>query len=89
MPGFCIHEEAREEQREGVITFWYKNYKGEEGYRRVKPVSIRFGMSEWYKKQQWLLLGDDTINHKRREFAIKDMSSVIGSPTIWIQGITN
>lgn len=60
------------------MVFWYRNYKGEEGYRRVRPISIRFGTSEWHKEPQWLMLADDLENRKRREFAMKDISSVIG-----------
>lgn len=71
-----------------AITFWYRNYKGEEGYRRVKPVSARFGTSEWHKEPQWLMLAYDLVNDKHREFAMKDIQSVVGTPTIWIQGIT-
>lgn len=67
-----------------AIVFWYRNYRGEEGYRRVRPLSIRYGSSEWHKEEQWLMLGYDTENNKQREFAMKDMSGVIGRPTIAI-----
>ena len=72
-----------------AITFWYRNYAGEEGYRRVKPVSIRFGTSEWHKEPQWLMLADDLVNEKRREFAMRDVQSVVGTPTVWVQGVTD
>ena len=75
-------------QEPSIITFWYVNYQGDNGYRRVKPISFRFGVSEWHKEPQWLMLADDTINDKRREFAVKDMSGVVGTPTIWIHGVT-
>lgn len=65
-----------------AIVFWYRNYKGDEGYRRVEPISIRFGTSEWHKEPQWLMLADDTENNKRREFAMRDMSGFVGSPVI-------
>lgn len=64
------------------ITFWYRNYRGEEGYRRVRPISIRFGSSEWHKEPQWLMLADDLENDKRREFAMKDIQSVVGEAVI-------
>lgn len=70
---------------DGAIVFWYRNYKGEEGYRRAKPISIRYGTSEWHKEKQWLWLMDDTVNGKRREFAMRDMSGVVGSPTIVVR----
>lgn len=66
-----------------AIVFWYRNYKGDEGYRRVRPISIRFGTSDWHKEPQWLMLADDTTNdNKRREFAMRDISGVVGSPVI-------
>ena len=73
-------EAERKEQK--AIVFWYRNYKGEEGYRRVIPISMRFGTSEWHKEPQWLLLADDTVNGKQREFAMRDISSVVGKPEI-------
>lgn len=69
---------------DGAIVFWYRNYKGEEGYRRAIPISIRYGTSEWHKEPQWLWLMDDTENSKRREFAMRDMSGVVGSPVIGV-----
>lgn len=70
-----------------AVVFWYRNYKGEEGYRRVIPVSMRYGTSEWHTEPQWLLLADDTLNNKRREFAMRDMSGVVGSPEIAVKVI--
>lgn len=64
------------------IVFWYRNYKGEEGYRRVRPISIRFGTSEWHKEPQWLMLADDLVNNKQREFAMIGISSIVGNPVI-------
>ena len=59
------------------LTFWYRNYKGEEAFRRVRPLSIRFGTSEWHSEPQWLMLADDLENQKTREFAMRDMSNFI------------
>lgn len=68
-----------------AITFWYKNYKGEEGYRRVRPISIRFGKSEWHPEPQWLMLADDLVNSNKREFAMKDISGMVGTPILEIK----
>lgn len=65
-----------------AIVFWYRNYKGEEGYRRATPLSIRFGTSEWHKEPQWLMLGYDMENNKQREFAMRSMSGVVGNPVL-------
>jgi len=64
------------------IIFWYKNYKGEEGYRRVTPISIRFGSSEWHKQPQWLMLGRDEEKEADREFAMADMKNFVGNTVV-------
>ncbi len=61
-----------------AITFWYKNYRGEEGYRRATPISLRFGSSEWHPAQQWLMLAHDDEKNAPREFALADMKDIIG-----------
>lgn len=76
------------ESRQKPITFWYRNYKGEEGYRRVRPISIRFGVSDWHKEPQWLMLADDlgpsdaAATIKRREFAMRDIRHVVNAEPI-------
>lgn len=80
---------AEATQDSAALTFWYKNYKGDEGYRRVRPISIRFGTSEWHKEPQWLMLAYDTVNNKQREFAMMDISGVIGTQIVWIHQVTN
>ncbi len=64
------------------ITFWYKNYRGETGYRQAIPISLRFGSSDWHKETQWLLVGFDTEKQAEREFALRDISAVVGFPTV-------
>lgn len=66
------------------LIFWYRNYKGEEGYRRVRPLSIRFGTSEWHTEPQWLMLADDLENKKTREFAMRDMSGFVNGSEMQI-----
>lgn len=58
------------------MQFDYTNWKGEHGTRLVKPISIRFGVSEWHKKPQWLLTAYDFDKRDTREFAMSDMESV-------------
>ena len=64
------------------ITFWYKNYRGETGCRQAVPISLRFGSSEWHREAQWLLVGFDTEKQAEREFAVKDISAVVGFPNL-------
>lgn len=60
------------------LIFWYRNYKGTEAMRRVRPISIRFGSNEWHKDEQWLMKAYDLENNKEREFAMRDMSGFVG-----------
>lgn len=71
-----------------AIIFWYRNYKGEEGYRRVLPISIRYGTSQWHPEKQWLMLADDLENNKQREFAMRDISGMVGSPVLAFAKLT-
>lgn len=64
------------------LIFWYRNYKGEEGMRRVRPLGIRHGSSEWHKEPQWLMRAYDLENHKEREFAMRDMSGFVGPTAV-------
>ena len=70
--------ESRPLRDEDAIIFWYRNYKGEEGYRRVIPISLRFGKTEWHPEDQWLLLGFDTEKKVEREFALADAKNTVG-----------
>lgn len=60
------------------LIFWYCNYRGEEGYRRVRPLGIRYGVNKWHKEPQWLLLAIDLEKDAEREFAMKDIRSFVG-----------
>lgn len=60
------------------LVFWYRNYRGEEGYRRVRPISLRFGVSEWHAEPQWLLKAEDLEKGSEREFAMRDVKNVVG-----------
>ena len=58
------------------LTFDYVNYRGEKGVRKVRPLTIRWGTSDWYKTPQWLLMCWDLDKNDMREFAIANMSNV-------------
>lgn len=57
------------------ISFTYTNYKGETRLRTVVPVTIRFGLSEFHKGEQWFLTAFDVEREccPTREFAINDI----------------
>lgn len=60
------------------VTFWYRNHRGEEGYRRVRPISLRYGTSDYYKEPQWLLLALDLEKDAEREFALAQAARPVG-----------
>lgn len=64
------------------LIFHYRNFRGEAAYRRVRPLRIRFGTSEWHTEPQWLMLAYDLENDKEREFAMRDMKSFVGNRDI-------
>lgn len=71
--------------REPVI-FWYRNHRGAEAYRRVIPIELREGTSEYYPEKQWLLRAYDLEKEAIREFALAKMAGVVGSPPLLFEG---
>lgn len=58
-------------EREIVIR--YTNYRGETALRRIIPMSLRFGSTEWHPRAQWLLEAFDLDRHAERSFALQDI----------------
>ena len=58
------------------LTFTYANWRGEVGTRRVRPLTVRWGTSDWYKTPQWLLLCWDLDKDDMREFALANMCDI-------------
>lgn len=59
-----------------VIEFDYVNWRGEAARRQVKPMTVRWGTSDWYKEPQWLLSCWDLERKDVREFALANMTNV-------------
>lgn len=57
------------------LTFIYTNHRGETGQRKVIPMSVRFGSTEWHPKPQWLLRTWDLDKNAEREFAMGDIGA--------------
>lgn len=64
----------------GLISFDYVNHRGEAARRRVRPLSIRFGTSEYYSEPQWLMKALDVGKDANREFAMSKMKNVEEEP---------
>lgn len=56
------------------ITVHYTNYRGESGIRRIIPLAIRWGTSEWHKNEQWLMEVFDVVKVQNRTFALAEMT---------------
>ena len=57
------------------FVFTYRNYRGEVAERRVQPISVRFGTTEWHPQPGWLLRGFDLEKMAEREFAMADIGA--------------
>lgn len=66
------HEGCRIDPRY-VVIIRYTNYRGETANRRIVPIGIRFGSTEWHPEQQWLLEAFDLDRDATRSFALKDV----------------
>lgn len=66
------------------LTFAYRNWRGEVGTRHVRPISVRYGSTEWHPEPQWLLLAHDLDKDAEREFAMRDIGAApAGEPVAW------
>lgn len=61
-----------------VLEIGYTNYRGEFGVRKLKPIRLWFGATDWHKKPQWLMEAWDCGKRAKRDFALKDFA-VLGS----------
>lgn len=55
------------------VVIRYTNYRGETADRRIVPIRIRFGSTEWHPEGQWLLEAFDLDRDATRAFALKDV----------------
>jgi len=56
-----------------VLEFYYRNYRGELGYRKVQDPKLSFKETEHHKGQQWIMTAFDLDKQDFREFAVKDI----------------
>lgn len=67
-----------------TYNFVYKNHRGETALRRVIPIRVRWGATQWHPKTQWLLVAFDVDHRAEREFAMVDVSDVHGNSSLLI-----
>ena len=56
------------------MTFSYRNWRGQKDKRRVKPIRVWFGSTQWHPDPQWFLEAEDVDKSEVRDFAFVDMS---------------
>ena len=56
-----------------ALEFGYTNWRGEYARRRVRPVRLYHGSTEWHPEPQWLMEAYDADKGGLRAFAVKDM----------------
>ncbi len=66
--------------KNGFLSFWYKNYRGELSERVAIPIRIYHGATEWHPEPQWLLEAWDMEKDAVRAFAMSDMQAPPPSP---------
>ena len=57
---------------QGVVQVRYRNWKGVTALRRIRPISIRFGTTEWHPDPGYLLRAFDLDKQAERDFALAD-----------------
>ena len=60
-----------------VISVLYKNWRGEEGVRKIIPLHIYFGSTEFHPVEQWLLKVWDCEKNDYRIYTFKDIRQSI------------
>jgi len=64
-----------DDQNTKQISICYTNYRGETSIRKIIPLKIWFGKTDWHKEEQWLLDAIDVEKNAERSFAMKDIKA--------------
>lgn len=67
------------------IDMTYLNYRGEVSRRRVIPLRIWFGATEWHPEPGWLMTAHDIEKGADRDFALADcqFAEIALRPVAW------
>lgn len=66
------------------LHFTYTNYRGETDEREVIVHHVRHMSTDWHPEKQWILTALDVKKDVMRDFAMKDMSNVRPTPTLFL-----
>ncbi|MFH1802080.1 MAG: hypothetical protein ABH864_01360 [archaeon] len=64
-----------------AITVVYKNWRGETAERRIIPIGVSFGSTDYHPQPQWLLRIYDLDKKSYRDYALKDIESWTSFPS--------
>jgi len=64
-----------------AFVFTYRNHRGVSGVRRVQPISVRYGTTEWHPEPQWLMRAFDLDKDAEREFAMSEIAPASSTPS--------
>lgn len=71
-----LPEEMRFNIPQHRLRVRYLNHRGETSERVIQPFGVRYGSSQWYKSDQWLMIAFDYTRDNFREFAMSYMSVI-------------
>lgn len=60
-------------QQGQLVEMIYTNWRGEKAARRIIPIRLFFGATEWHPEEQWLLEAYDLEKQAMRAFAMKQI----------------
>lgn len=58
----------------------YTNWRGERGERRIRPLRIYHGASQYHRDPQWIMIALDVSKRAERHFAMAGIHSWRAAP---------
>jgi predicted DNA-binding transcriptional regulator YafY len=59
-----------------VITFDYTNHKGQSARRRIRPLRVWYGTSDYHLGEHWYLRAHDLDKQADRDFQLAGMRDI-------------
>jgi hypothetical protein len=60
------------------VSIVYTNWRGETATRRIRPIGVHYGATEWHSEPQWLLRAFDFDRGAVRDFALGGIGHASG-----------
>jgi hypothetical protein len=79
---------VRESAAQPPLTFTYRNHRGETAVRRVVPIRVWYGHTDWHPDPQWLMDAHDLDRGEVRTFALADMVAGPGEVVVRLPQVT-